>query len=61
MTDLARDLERQAGVPVLDGVACAVGLAETLVRLGLKTSKRCAYASPLVKSYAGLFAGFAPR
>jgi allantoin racemase len=39
MTDLARELERNAGVPVLDGVACAVGLAETLIRLGLKTSK----------------------
>ena len=26
MTDLARDLERKAGVPVLDGVACAVSL-----------------------------------
>ena len=25
MTDLARDLERKVGVPVLDGVACAVG------------------------------------
>ncbi len=32
MTDLARDLERTVGVPVLDGVACAVGLAEALVR-----------------------------
>src|SRR5271170_2561897 len=28
MTDLARDLGRNAGVPVLDGVACAVALAE---------------------------------
>src|SRR5208337_404945 len=42
MTDLARDLEQKAGVSVLDGVACAVGLAETLARLGLKTSKRIA-------------------
>ena len=32
MTDLARDLEQEAGVPVLDGVACAVALAESLVR-----------------------------
>ena len=32
MTDLARDLEKEAGVPVLDGVACAVSLAESLVR-----------------------------
>lgn len=40
MTDLARDLEREAGVPVLDGFACAVSLAESAVRLGLRTSKR---------------------
>ena len=61
MTDLARDLERKAGVPVLDGVACAVGLAEALARLGLRTSKRNAYASPLGKAYAGAFADFSPR
>ena len=61
MTDLARDLERQAGAPVLDGVACAVGLAETLARLGLKTSKRNTYASPLGKRYVGAFASFSPE
>jgi allantoin racemase len=60
MTDLARDLERQAGVPVLDGVACAVSLAESLVRLGLRTSKRNTYAAPLAKAYAGAFARFSP-
>src|SRR5580658_2589972 len=61
MTDLARDLERQAGVPVLDGVACAVSLAESLVRLGLRTSKRNTYAAPLAKPYTGEFKRFAPR
>jgi allantoin racemase len=61
MTDLARDLERKAGVPVLDGVACAVSLAESLVRLGLKTSKRSTYAAPLAKPYAGEFKRFSPR
>ncbi len=61
MTDLARDLERKAGVPVLDGVACAVGLAESLVRLGLRTSKRRTYAAPLAKSYSGEFKRFSPR
>jgi allantoin racemase len=61
MTDLARDLEQKAGVPVLDGVACAVGLAETLARLGLKTSKRKTYAAPLAKAYAGEFGKFSPR
>ena len=61
MTDLARDLEQKAGVPVLDGVACAVGLAETLARLGLRTSKRNTYAPPLAKAYAGEFAKFSPN
>jgi allantoin racemase len=61
MTDLARDLEQKAGVPVLDGVACAVSLAESLVRLGLKTSKRNSYAPPLAKPYAGEFKRFSPR
>jgi allantoin racemase len=61
MTDLARDLEREVGVPVLDGVACAVALAESLARLGLRTSKRNTYAAPLAKPYAGAFARFAPR
>jgi allantoin racemase len=61
MTDLARDLEHMAGVPVLDGVACAVSLAESLVRIGLKTSKRNTYAPPLAKTYAGQFARFSPK
>ena len=61
MTDLARDLEQQCGAPVLDGVACAVGLAESMVRLGLRTSKRNTYAAPLTKAYAGAFAPYAPR
>lgn len=61
MTDLARDLERKAGVPVIDGVACAVSLAESLVRIGLKTSQRRTYAPPLTKVYAGEFKRFSPR
>jgi allantoin racemase len=61
MTDLARDLEKRASVPVLDGVACAVGLAETLARLGLRTSKRNTYATPLAKAYAGALAIFSPK
>jgi allantoin racemase len=34
------------GVPVVDGVAAAVTLAEALVSLGLTTSKVGTYASP---------------
>ncbi|HEY1863228.1 MAG TPA: aspartate/glutamate racemase family protein [Roseiarcus sp.] len=59
MTDLARDLERKVGVPILDGVACGVSLAESLVRIGLRTSKRNSYAPPLAKPYAGEFKRFA--
>ena len=44
MTDLAANLALQHGLPVLDGVACAVNLAESMVRLGLKTSKLGGYA-----------------
>ncbi len=61
MADLADVLSRRFGVPVLDGVACAVTLAESAVQLGLRTSKRNTYAAPLPKAYAGAFARFAPR
>ncbi len=46
MADLCRMLTATAGVPVVDGVASAVGLATAMVRMGLKTSKRSEYASP---------------
>ena len=58
---LARDPERAIGVPVLDGVACAVALAESVARLGLRTSKRNTHAAPLAKPYSGSFAPFSPR
>lgn len=60
MTDLARRLERIHGLPVVDGVAAAVVLAEGLVRLGLTTSKIGGWARPIAKPYAGLFADHAP-
>jgi len=53
MTDLASALEKTHGVPILDGVACAVALCESLVRLGCKTSKIGGYAWPRVKPAAG--------
>jgi allantoin racemase len=43
---LDRLLERELGVPVIDGVAAAVGLCEMLVRLGKSTSKAGPYAPP---------------
>lgn len=44
MTDLAGRLAAEHGVPVLDGVSCAVGLCETMARLGLRTSRLGGYA-----------------
>ena len=46
MTDLAEALALEHGLPVLDGVSCAVSLAESLVRLGLNTSRLGGYAPP---------------
>jgi allantoin racemase len=59
MADLAASLQREFGVPVVDGVGAAVKHAEALVALGLSTSKRGAYALPAMKPFAGLLSGFA--
>lgn len=47
MADLMVALSAEHGVPVIDGVACAVTFAEALAATGLKTSKIGGYASPL--------------
>ena len=60
MADLARDLSRSFGLPVVDGVSAAVKLVESLVALGLTTSKSGAYARPADKVYRGALAEFAP-
>ena len=46
MTDLSAQLSAKFNLPVLDGVACAVSLCESLVRLGLRTSGLGGYAPP---------------
>lgn len=60
MADLAGSLAARHGLPVVDGVACAVAFAESLARLGLKTSRLGGYASPRPKAYTGSFAPYAP-
>lgn len=60
MADLARDLSGEFGIPVIDGVGAAIKQAEALVALGLSTSKRGTYASPVIKPYAGAMSEFAP-
>jgi allantoin racemase len=61
MADLAQALSLEHGVPVLDGVACAVRLAEAVSALGLRTSKVGGYAAPLAKRFAGYYAPWSPK
>ena len=56
MADLAHALSREHGLPVIDGVACAVQLALSLSALGLRTSRLGPYAPPLAKRFEGAFA-----
>jgi allantoin racemase len=56
MAELAASLASEHGLPVIDGVAAAVKLAEALVGLGHATSKRGPYAKPIAKPFAGIFA-----
>ena len=53
MTDLAEALAAEHGLPVLDGVTCAVRLAEAMAGLRLKTSRRGGYAPPRLEKHAG--------
>jgi allantoin racemase len=56
MAELAASLSAEHGLPVIDGVAAAVKLAEALVALRLVTSKRGPYASPIPKTFTGVYA-----
>ncbi len=60
MADLCLRLQQALGVPVIDGVAAAVKLAESLVAMKLGTSKQGDYASPLRKAYSGWAAPYSP-
>lgn len=59
MAPLCATLSDRLGVPVVDGVAAAVKLAEALVGLGLRTSRRGDYAQPLAKPFTGWAQGLA--
>lgn len=61
MTDLTRDLSHKHSLPVIDGIAVAVGLIQMLYQAGIKTSKCGGYEIPSQKKYAGIFASHAPR
>ncbi|MZI93368.1 aspartate/glutamate racemase family protein [Vibrio sp. CAIM 722] len=55
MADLVARLSSALNVPVIDGVAAAVKLAESLDQLGLRTAKSGFYAAPKPKAFVGRY------
>ena len=53
MADLCAPISAELGVPVVDGVGAATLTVQSLVTLGLRTSKRGEYAMPPAKLYSG--------
>jgi allantoin racemase len=58
MATLAQELTRELHVPVIDGVSAAVKMVESLVALGLSTSKQGDLAFPEAKNLGGRFQSF---
>lgn len=56
MADLREQIQEKVGLPIVEGVTAAVKLAESLVSLGLKTSKFGDLAPPPRKQFTGKFA-----
>ena len=56
MADLAASFAARFGLPVIEGVAAAVKLAEAVVGLRLATSKTGAWATPVRRANAARFA-----
>jgi allantoin racemase len=61
MASLAAALAERHGVPVVEGVAAAVKLAEALVALGLRTSKIGGWAAPRPKARGAASTWLAPH
>ena len=61
MSNLAKDLEINHGLPVIEGVSSAVVLSEGLINLQIKTSKIGSYALPRDKNYIGYLSKFRPK
>lgn len=53
MAELEEQVRQATGVPIVDGVRAAVTIAESLVRMGLNTSKVRTYAPPRPKVLTG--------
>ncbi|WP_133691564.1 MULTISPECIES: aspartate/glutamate racemase family protein [Mycobacteriaceae] len=52
MADMCKEISAELGVPVVDGVTAATLTVQSLVTMGLRTSKRGEYATPPAKHYA---------
>jgi allantoin racemase len=61
MAELCAAIADEVGVPVVDGVAAGVVLAQSLVTLGLRPGSDGEYAPPPPNPMAGLLAGFEIR
>jgi len=61
MADLAQELTRELGIPVIDGVSAAVRLIESLSALQLSTSKHGDLDFPIEKPLSGRFNGLNVR
>ena len=61
MSNLAKDLELNHGLPVIEGVSSAVVLTEGLINLQIKTSKIGSYALTRDKNYIGYLSKFRPK
>lgn len=58
MAELCQDISTEIGLPVIDGVAAAVNLVQSLVSMGLRKSGRGEFAAPPAKPYVGLLDSF---
>lgn len=58
MADLCAHISAEVGVPVIDGVAAATLLVQSLVSQGLRKSGRGEFAPPPPKPYSGLLREF---
>ncbi|PLR80376.1 Asp/Glu/hydantoin racemase [Bacillus canaveralius] len=58
MAEFADSLEKELGVPVIDGVVAGVKFAESIVDLGKKTSKLKTYKYPEKKEFKGTLENF---
>ncbi|WP_340163084.1 aspartate/glutamate racemase family protein [Vreelandella olivaria] len=56
MANLTQEISREVGLPVVEGVSAALKLAESLVSLGLHTSKHGDLDYPRPKRFTGTFA-----